>query len=156
MGDARQWAVGFVGEKPSYCRLVWNNELGKTVEFRQTLDSVMWLVSKDGWDIPAGTTTKVTLVGRAGSKAVPAEFFDSKTLRILPASERTGVAQIKKIIKNSFIGTPDIELDFSGDEEKWVVPLSRLQQMYTTYIDCLNRLVPAPQVSQTADKTQPF
>jgi len=101
MGEARQWSVGFVGEKPSYCRLVWNNELGKTVEFRQSLDSAMWLVSKDGWDIPEGTTTKVTLIGYSGTKAVAAEAFDSKTLRILPATEKTGVAQIKKVLKNS-------------------------------------------------------
>ncbi|MDR6664290.1 hypothetical protein [Rhizobium sp. 1399] len=156
MGDARQWSVGFVAEKPSYCRLVWNNELGKTLEFRQNLDTVMWLVSKDGWDIPEGTTTKVTLVGYSGTKAVPAEAFDSKTLRILPASEKTGVAQIKKMLKNSFIGTPDMELDFAGNEEPWIVPLSRLQQMYTTYVNCLNRLVPANQASQVSDKTQPF
>lgn len=156
MGDARQWSVGFVGEKPSYCRLVWNDELGKTVEFRQNLDSIMWLVSKDGWEIPEGTTTKVTLVGYSGTKAVAAEFFDGKTLRILPAAEKTGVAQIKKILKNSFVGTPDMELDFAGNEGHWVVPLSRLQQMYTTYVNCLNRLVPANQASQVSDKTQPF
>lgn len=156
MGDARQWAVGFAGHKPAYCRLVWDNELGKTVEFRQGLDSAMWLVSKDGWDIPAGTVTKVTLVGRAGTKAVSAEFFDSKTLRIVPADGKTGVAQIKTILKNSFVGTPDMELDFAGNEEKWVVPLSRLQQMYTTYVNCLNRLVPQSQVSPVSDNTQPF
>ncbi|MFC5759615.1 hypothetical protein [Rhizobium sp. GCM10022189] len=156
MGEARQWAVGFVGEKPSYCRLVWDDELGKTVEFRQSLDNVMWLVSKDGWDIPAGTATKVTLVGYSGTKAVAAEAFDGKTLRILPADGKTGVAQIKKILKNSFVGTPDMELDFSGNEEKWVVPLSRLQQMYTTYVNCLNRLVPANQARPVSDKTQPF
>ncbi|MBW9051665.1 hypothetical protein [Rhizobium mesosinicum] len=156
MGEARQWSVGFVGEKPSYCRLVWNDELGKTAEFRQSLRSVMWLVSKDGWDIPKGTTTKVTLVGYSGTKAVSAEFFDSKTLRILTASDKTGVAQIKKILKNSFIGTPDMELDFAGNEGSWVVPLSRLQQMYTTYVNCLNRLVPANQISPVSDKTQPF
>ncbi len=156
MGDARQWAVGFVGQKPAYCRLRWDSELGKTVEFRQSLDNAMWLVSKDGWDIPKGTVTKVTMVGRAGSKVVPAEFFDGKTLRIVPAEGKTGTAQIKFILKNSFVGTPDMELDFSGDEEKWVVPLSRVQQMYTTYVDCLNRLVPGATVSQVSDKTQPF
>lgn len=156
MGDARQWAVGFVAKKPGYCRLVWNSELGKTVEFRQSLDNISWLVSKDGWDIPQGTVTKVTMVGRAGSKIVAAEFFDGKTLRIVPADGKTGVAQIKTILKNSFVGTPDLELDFSGDEEKWVVPLSRLQQMYTTYVDCLNRLVPANEVRPVSDKTQPF
>jgi hypothetical protein len=116
----------------------------------------MWLVSKDGWDIPEGTTTKVTLVGYSGTKAVAAEAFDSKTLRILPATEKTGVAQIKKVLKNSFVGTPDMELDFAGNEEPWVVPFSRLQQMYTTYVNCLNRLVPVNQASQVSDKTQPF
>jgi hypothetical protein len=156
MGDSRQWAVGYVAKKPAYCRLVWDSELGKTVEFRQSLDNVLWLLSKDGWDIPKGTVTKVTMVGRAGSKAVPAEFFDGKTLRIVPSEGRTGVAQIKAILKNSFIGTPDMEIRFSGDEEKWVVPLSRAQQMYTTYVDCLNRLVPGNTVSQVSEKTQPF
>ena len=85
-----------------------------------------------------------------------AEGFDSKTLRIVPADGKTGMAQIKMILKNSFVGTPDMELDFSGDEGKWVVPLSRVQQMYTTYVNCLNRLVPANQVSPVSDKTQPF
>jgi len=49
-----------------------------------------------------------------------------------------------------------MELDFAGNEEPWVVPFSRLQQMYTTYVNCLNRLVPVNQANQVSDKTQPF
>ncbi len=37
MGGARQWSVGFANESPHpYCRLLWNSEIGKTMEFRQS------------------------------------------------------------------------------------------------------------------------
>ncbi|MBX5184371.1 hypothetical protein HJB88_17235 [Rhizobium sp. NZLR5] len=155
MGDARQWSVGFAGERPAYCRLLWNSELGKTVEFRQSATETFWLVTKDTWDIPAGTTTEVTLTDRSMTKVVAAEFFDKTTLRLWPPASK-GSGGLKKIIKNSFAGTPDVQLTFAGDEGDWTLPLSRVDQLYPTFAQCLKRLGAGEKAKQDSATSKPF
>lgn len=155
MGGARQWSVGFVDEKPQpYCRLLWDSEIGKTVEFRESKTEILWLVAKSTWSIPAGTKTKISLIGRRNTEVVPAAFFDHNTLRLLPGPEKAAATQIKMIIKQSFSGMPDLDMQFAGTEGLWTVPLSRVQELYATYDACLRRLITA---DQTTDATgQPF
>ncbi|MBX5195904.1 hypothetical protein HJB82_11310 [Rhizobium sp. NZLR10] len=155
MGDARQWSVGLAGERPAYCRLLWNSELGKTVEFRQSATETFWLVTKDTWDIPAGTTTEVTLTDRSMTKVVAAEFFDKTTLRLWPPASK-GSGGLKKIIKNSFAGTPDVQLTFAGDEGDWTLPLSRVDQLYPTFAQCLKRLGAGEKAKQDSATSKPF
>jgi len=155
MGGARQWSVGFSSERPAYCRLLWNSELGKTMEFRQTVTETFWLVTKDSWDIPAGTTTEVTLTDRSMTKVVAAEFFDKTTLRLWPPASK-GSGGLKKIIKNAFAGTPDVQLTFAGDEGDWTLPLSRVDQLYPTYRECLKRLEAGEKPKQDSATSKPF
>ncbi|PDV86863.1 hypothetical protein CO652_19620 [Rhizobium sp. H4] len=155
MGGARQWSVGFANESPHpYCRLVWDSEIGKTMEFRQSATETFWLVAKTTWDIPAGTKTEVTLTDRAATKVIAADFFDKNTLRLWgPASK--GSAGLKKIIKNSFAGMPDVQITFAGDEGDWTLPLSRVEQLYPTFVLCLKRLEAGEKPKQNSE-TQPF
>ncbi|MEZ2129354.1 MULTISPECIES: hypothetical protein [unclassified Sinorhizobium] len=157
MGGARQWSVGFVGDidKP-YCRLYWDSEVGKTMEFRQSLTDIVWLVAKNTWDIPEGTKTEVTITDRTNAKKVPAEFFDKNTLRLWTAPDGTGTAGIKAIVRHSFSGTPDLQLGFAGDESDWTLPISRVEQLYSTYIKCLNRLPGIGQAKADSENSRPF
>ncbi|KKZ85014.1 hypothetical protein B5K05_29900 [Rhizobium phaseoli] len=155
MGGARQWSVGFASEHPAYCRLQWDSELGKTMEFRQSVTETFWLVSKNTWDIPTGTTTEVTLTDRAATKVVAAEFFDKNTLRLWPKGSK-GSGGLKKIIKNSFAGTPDVQLTFAGDEGDWTLPLSRVDQLYPTFAQCLKRLEASEPAKQDSATSKPF
>lgn len=155
MGGARQWSVGFASESPPYCRLLWNSEIGKTMEFRQSATETFWLVAKDTWDIPADTKTEVTLTDRTMTKVVAAEFFDKNTLRLwAPASKGSG--GLKKIIKNSFAGMPDVQLTFAGDEGDWTLPLSRVDQLYPTFAQCLKRLEAGGKPKQDSETSKPF
>lgn len=156
MGGARQWSVGFANESPHpYCRLLWNSEIGKTMEFRQSATETFWLVTKNTWDIPAGTKTEVTLTDRDVTKVVAAEFFDKTTLRLWPMGSK-GSAGLKKIIKNSFAGTPDVQLTFAGDEGDWTLPLSRVDQLYPTFAQCLKRLEAGQPAKQDSATSKPF
>ncbi|MGG7579669.1 hypothetical protein [Rhizobium sp. Nf11,1] len=155
MGGARQWSVGYASESPPYCRLLWDSEIGKTVEFRQSAIETFWLVSKNSWDIPAGTTTEVTLTDRMMTKVIAAEFFDKTTLRLWPVGSK-GSGGLKKIIKNSFSGTPDVQLTFAGDEGDWTLPLSRVDQLYPTYRKCLKRLEAGGKPKQDSETSKPF
>ncbi|WP_064713247.1 hypothetical protein [Rhizobium bangladeshense] len=155
MGGARQWSVGFVSEQPSYCRLLWDSEIGKTMEFRQSATETFWLVAKKTWDIPADTKTEVTLTDRTQTKVIAAEFFDKNTLRLWPPGSK-GSAGLKKIIKNSFSGTPDVQLTFAGDEGDWTLPLSRVDQLYPTYDECLERLEAGGKPKQDSATSKPF
>lgn len=156
MGGARQWSVGFAAESPHpYCRLLWDSEVGKTMEFRQSMSETIWLVAKNTWDIPAGTTTEVTLTDRKTTKVVAAEFFDKNTLRLWgPASK--GNAGLKKIFKNSFAGTPDVQITFAGDEGDWTLPISRVEQLYPTFTACLKRLEARDKAKQDSETSKPF
>ena len=157
MGGASQWSVGFVdGPDKPYCRLYWDSELGKTMEFRQSLTDIVWLVAKNTWDIPEGTKTEVTITNRSNIEKVPAEFFDKNTLRLWPASDDTGTAAIKALVKRSFAGTPDLQISFAGDESDWTLPFSRVEQLYSTYIKCLNRLRVTGQAKADSETTKPF
>ena len=157
MGGARQWSVGFVGDGPKpYCRLLWDSQLGRTVEFRQSLTDIVWLVARDAWDVPAGTRTEVAIVGRESTKTIPAEFFDRNTLRLWPATDKAATAGIKKIIRQSFSGTPDMELSFAGTEGTWTLPLSRVEQLYSTYVACLDRLPAAATAKEVTALDRPF
>ncbi len=155
LGGARQWSVGFANESPHpYCRLLWDSEIGKTMEFRQSATETFWLVAKTTWDIPAGTKTEVTLTDRTATKVIAADFFDKNTLRLWgPASK--GSAGLKKIIKNSFAGMPDVQITFAGDEGDWTLPLSRVEQLYPTFVQCLKRLEAGEKPKQNSE-TQPF
>ncbi|MBB2684853.1 hypothetical protein N2597_28940 (plasmid) [Rhizobium sophoriradicis] len=156
MGGARQWSVGFANESPHpYCRLLWNSEIGKTMEFRQSATETFWLVTKNTWDIPAGTKTEVTLTDRDVTKVVAAEFFDKTTLRLWPMGSK-GSAGLKKIIKNTFAGTPDVQLTFAGDEGDWTLPLSRVDQLYPTFSQCLKRLEAGEPAKQDSATSKPF
>lgn len=155
MGGARQWAVGFASEQAAYCRLLWDSEVGKTMEFRQSASETFWLVAKKTWDIPAGTKTEVTLTDRQMTKVVAAEFFDKNTLRLWPAGSK-GSGGLKKIIKNSFSGTPDVQLTFAGDEGDWTLPLSRVDQLYPTFAQCLKRLEAGEKAKQDSATSKPF
>lgn len=155
MGGARQWSVGFASESPPYCRLRWDSELGKTMEFRQSASETFWLVAKSTWDIPADTKTEVTLTDRNLTKVVAAEFFDKTTLRLWPPASK-GSGGLKKIIKNSFAGTPDVQLTFAGDEGDWTLPLSRVDQLYPTYLQCLKRLEAGGKSKQDSETSKPF
>ncbi|OWV70422.1 hypothetical protein ATY77_16785 [Rhizobium sp. R634] len=156
MGGARQWSVGFENHGPqSYCRLRWDSEIGKTMEFRQSASETFWLVAKNTWDIPAGTKTEVTLTDRDVTKVVAAEFFDKTTLRLWPLGSK-GSAGLKKIIKNSFAGTPDVQLTFAGDEGDWTLPLSRVDQLYPTFSQCLKRLEAGETAKQDSATSKPF
>lgn len=156
MGSARQWSVGFAAESPQpYCRLLWDSEVGKTMEFRQSMRETIWLVAKNTWDIPAGTTTEVTLTDRKTTKVVAAEFFDKNTLRLWgPASK--GSAGLKKIFKNSFAGTPDVQITFAGDEGDWTLPISRVEQLYPTFTACLKRLEAGEKPKPVSETSKPF
>ncbi|MDK4735954.1 hypothetical protein [Rhizobium sp. CNPSo 3490] len=155
MGGARQWSVGYASDSPPYCRLLWESEIGKSMEFRQSATETFWLVSKNSWDIPAGTKTEVTLTDRNVTKAVAAEFFDKHTLRLWPVGSK-GSGGLKKIIKNSFSGTPDVQLTFAGDEGDWTLPLSRVDQLYPTFARCLKRLDADGKPKQDSDSSKPF
>ncbi|MBX5219481.1 MULTISPECIES: hypothetical protein [unclassified Rhizobium] len=155
MGGARQWSVGYANEQPAYCRLRWDSEIGKTMEFRQSASETFWLVAKTTWDIPADTKTEVTLTDRQVTKVVAAEFFDKNTLRLWPVGSK-GSAGLKKIIKNSFAGTPDVQLTFAGDEGDWTLPLSRVDQLYPTFAQCLKRLEAGGKLKQDSDTSKPF
>ncbi|ULR42593.1 hypothetical protein [Rhizobium sp. K102] len=156
MGGARQWSVGFANESPHpYCRLLWNSEIGKTMEFRQSATETFWLVTKNTWDIPVGTKTEVTLIDRDVTKVIAAEFFDKTTLRLWPMGSK-GSAGLKKIIKNSFAGTPDVQLTFAGDEGDWTLPLSRVDQLYPTFSQCLKRLEDGEPAKQDSATSKPF
>ena len=156
MGGARQWSVGFANEAPQpYCRLRWDSEIGKTMEFRQSATETFWLVAKNTWDIPADTKTEVTLTDRQVTKVIAAEFFDKNTLRLWPMGSK-GSAGLKKIIKNSFAGTPDVQLTFAGDEGDWTLPLSRVDQLYPTFSQCLKRLEAGEKHKQDSATSKPF
>lgn len=156
MGGARQWSVGFESDGPQpYCRLRWDSEIGKTMEFRQSATETFWLVAKNTWDIPADTKTEVTLTDRQVTKVVAAEFFDKNTLRLWPMGSK-GSAGLKKIIKNSFAGTPDVQLTFAGDEGDWTLPLSRVDQLYPTFSQCLKRLEAGEKAKEDSATSKPF
>ncbi|MBX4956045.1 hypothetical protein [Rhizobium lentis] len=156
MGGARQWSVGFESAGPQpYCRLRWDSEIGKTMEFRQSANETFWLVAKNSWDIPADTKTEVTLIDRQVTKVVAAEFFDKNTLRLWPIGSK-GSAGLKKIIKNSFAGTPDVQLTFAGDEGDWTLPLSRVDQLYPTFSQCLKRLEAGEKAKEDSATSKPF
>ncbi|MGO8140939.1 hypothetical protein AB9F34_33220, partial [Rhizobium leguminosarum] len=93
----------------------------------------VWLVAKNTWDIPADINTEVTLTDRTVTTVIDADFFDKNTIRLWgPASK--GSAGLKKIIKKSFAGMPDVQITFAGDECDWTLPLSRVEQLYPTFV----------------------
>ncbi len=156
MAQLNQWSVGFeTGTDGPYCRLVWDSHLGSTVEFRASHTATRWLVAKDGWTIPAGTATVVTIVDGKRNHAAPATFFDGRTLQLFTKDGKTTDGPTKRLITEAFQGRPDLQLTFSGNEPAWIVPVSRVQTLYPEFVQCMARLNgPAPQVGTASD--QPF
>lgn len=157
IGRINQWAVGYEsGAGEPYCRLVWDSLLGKTVEFQARRDGTRWLVSKDGWAIPPGTATVVTIFDGQRSTAAPAIFADARTLQIWSKNGHTSNGPTRQLITQAFAGRPDIQLTFAGSEPAWIVPVSRVQTLYPEFIQCMDRLNGnSPQAAETAS-AQPF
>lgn len=160
MGQINQWSVGFEtgagGTGAPYCRLLWDSQLGKTVEFRASRDVTQWLVAKDGWAIPAGKTTVVTIGDGDRSVDAPAAVFDAKTLQLWIKDGQTKNGPTKRLITDAFQGRPDLQLTFAGSEPAWIVPMSRVQTLYPEFLQCMQRLNgAAPQTAQAA-AIQPF
>jgi len=157
MGEARQWSVAFVHEKlPAYCRLSWDSALGTTVEFRESLDDIVWVVSRNGWSIPEGTTTTVSVIGQKNTISVPAEYFDPNSLRLWNVSAKKNRGGIQAVIRNALNGSPDLELDFQGDEPNLTVPLSRAWQLQSTFDACIKRLSSTAYEKVAGPTTTPF
>ncbi|MBO9101610.1 MULTISPECIES: hypothetical protein [unclassified Rhizobium] len=152
-----QWSVGFdAGTDAPYCRLLWDSHLGKTVEFRASRDTTRWLVSRDGWSIPAGTKTTVTIVDGTRRIVAPAAFFDARTLQVWTKDGKTSDGPIRRLVTDAFQGRPDVQLTFSGNEPDWTVPMSRVQTLYPEFVQCMGRLSgQTPQTAETAS-AQPF
>src|SRR5476649_848582 len=113
MGQINQWSIGFeAGTDASYCRLLWDSQLGKTVEFRASRDTTRWLIARDGWAIPTGKATVVTIVDGDRHIDAPAEFFDAKTLQMWSKDGQTRDVPIKRLITDAFQGRPDVQLTF--------------------------------------------
>lgn len=157
MGQINQWFVGFeAGTDGPYCRLLWDSQLGKTVEFRASRDTTRWLVSRDGWTIPAGKATVVTIIDGDRHVSAPAAFFDAKTLQLWIKDGQTSDGPAKRLITDAFQGRPDVQLTFAGNEPDWIVPMSRVQTLYPEFVACMARLnSKAPPPTETA-AAEPF
>lgn len=152
MGQINQWSVGYEsGSGTPYCRLLWDSQLGKTVEFRAARDSTQWLVSRDGWAIPAGKATVVTIVDGDRRTEAPAVFFDAKTLQLWVKDGRTKAGPTRRLVTEAFQGRPDLQLTFAGNEPDWIVPVSRVQTLYPEFVQCMQRLDGKAQQTAAAD-----
>lgn len=156
MGQINQWSVGFeagagaaAGEP--YCRLLWNSELGPTVEFRASKDATRWLIAKDGWTIPAGKTTIVTIVDSDHNTKAPAAFFDTKTLQLWTKAGKTSDGPTRQLVTDAFQGRPDLQLRFAGSEPDWSIPISRVQTLYPEFVQCMQRLRDNARQTASAD-----
>ena len=154
MGQINRWSVGFeAGAGEPYCRLLWDSELGSTVEFRASKGVTQWLIAKDGWTIPAGKTTIVTIVDGDHNTKAPAAFFDTKTLQIWNKAGKTSDGPTRQLITDAFEGRPDLQLQFAGNEPDWNIPISRVRTLYPEFVRCMQRL--GDKVPQTAS-ADPF
>lgn len=157
MGQINQWSVGFeAGADGPYCRLLWDSQLGKTVEFQASRDTTRWLIAKDGWAIPAGTATVVTIVDGDRHIATPAAFFDAKTLQLWSKNGQISGGRIKQLITDAFQGRPDLQLTFAGSEPDWIVPMSRVQTLYPEFVQCMERLNSKTRQTTETASAQPF
>lgn len=157
MGQINQWFVGFeTGTDGPYCRLLWDSQLGKTVEFRASRDTTRWLVAKDGWAIPAGKTTAVTIVDGDRHFDAPAAFFDAKTLQLWVKDGQTSNGPTKRLITEAFQGRPDLQLTFAGTEPDWTVPMSRVQTLYPEFVACMARLNSKATATTETAAAEPF
>jgi len=157
MGQINQWAVGFEsGSGEPYCRLVWDSLLGRTVEFQARRDGTRWLVARDGWAIPPGTVTTVTIVDGQRNIAAPAIYADPKTLQLWSKQGHTSDGPTKRLITEAFAGRPDVQLTFSGNEPAWTVPMSRVQTLYPEFLQCMQRLNGKSLQTAEAGSAQPF
>ena len=157
MGQINQWSVGFeTGAGEPYCRLRWDSQLGKAVEFQASRDLTRWLVARDGWEIPSGKTTVVTVVDGDRHVDAPAAFFDAKTLQLWVKDGQTRNGPTKRLITDAFQGRPDLQLSFAGNEPDWIVPVSRVETLYPEFVQCMQRLTGSTQQTTETASAQPF
>jgi hypothetical protein len=157
MGSVNQWSVGFdpAGDA-SACRLLWDSEIGKTVEFRAGLKDATWIIGSTQWNIPADVKTVVTVVDTQRQYHVPGQFFDKTHLQLWKPLDDAGAGAIRNLVTQAFGGRPDLTLSFSGGEPDWVVPISRVAPLYPNFVQCMRQLSNGTADKVAADITQPF
>jgi hypothetical protein len=157
MGSVNEWAVGFdAGDVAPACRLLWDSQVGNSVEFRVGLKDAAWIVGNTKWNIPSGTKTVVTVIDTRRQYHVPAQFFDKARIQLWKPQDGASSEAIRNLITQAFGGRPDLKLSFSGGEPDWIVPISRVGPLYPNFVQCLKRLSNGTAEKAEADATQPF
>lgn len=155
MGSLSEWSVSLITDVGQpYCSLLWDSQVGETVEIRAGLKDVDLLIADTAWKLPDKQPTKIIIHGRRNSATVSAVAADRTTLDVVRSEGNS--ALIRSIVRSAIKGTVDIELSFSGNEPDWTVPISRIFSLHDTVTACLQRLYRPVVHKDTSAPPEPF
>ncbi|WP_162950348.1 hypothetical protein [Rhizobium jaguaris] len=149
-----EWSAGQVAEPVPYCKFSWDSGTGRAVEFDYGPDKVAWIVTDAGWKLPKADGVKVSIVGRKATWHVTARALDQTSVLLSSAPEDAQTT--KDILRHAMAGMADVELRFPASSRSWLVPLSRIYPMHSTFADCLAHLSVSPPAGSDSNAGSPF